>query len=497
MYILVATVQAGTGRERQNLRAASEVLIMSLPPESLTKYSDQVDPGANFGEGSFLQERIAPTRPARTTTGIVFRKPDKTTWSGILTVAGLLIIDSGVPALLIGMESFTIGRLMSAGIIAVCLIIPQFRRNRNFKIVDFSGLAPFILLSMMFFISFISNVIIFDFGFKNFAPSFYMLLPALTFYAFRNLGISTGDVIWGFIFSALFVSVIIVLDSTFGLASLRQMRRMSVFGEFGNTERLVFLKNACVIAVVVVLANLLTRKKPVWGYVFYTALLVAIGFPVFATFESRFAIIVPLLSTALFVSTARLRASRRLVLYAMGLVVGIPGAWLALQKFIAPMLENDWETYAETNNVSIRVNSFTYYQQWFERSDYFGIGHMSTSPEMHNMISDVVQQAFNLNDLGIYASLFQYGIFGLALTLLMTIYLIAGFFRLGYSGHPRAPEMHILGCYVATSLIQVVPANFFTLQSNCIYGSILWYLLCRSQFEDREMVRQRLTLVRV
>jgi hypothetical protein len=175
-------------------------------------------------------------------------------------------------------------------------------------------------------------------------------------------------------------------------------------------------------------------------------------------------------------------------------VVGIPGAWLVLQKFIAPLLGSDWENYAATNNVSIRVNSLNYYLDWFERSYFVGIGHMSTSPAYKNILSSVVDMAYNLNDLGIYASLFQFGIFGLAITLFMTVYLAVSLLRLGYSSHPRAPEMHILGCYLIASSVQVIPANFFTLTATCMYGSILWYLICRARFEDREVQRLSTTL---
>jgi hypothetical protein len=202
------------------------------------------------------------------------------------------------------------------------------------------------------------------------------------------------------------------------------------------------------------------------------------------------------LSTALFISFGRMTVSRRVSFFTLGLLAGIPGTWLVLEKFIAPMLSGDWESYAATNNVSVRINSLNYYTEWFESSYYFGIGHMSTSPAYKNILSTVVEMAFNLNDLGIYASLLQFGIFGLISTIFMTIYLVVSLLRLGHSGHPRAAEMHILGCYVLASSIQVVPANFFTLTATCMYGSMLWYLICRARFEEREAWRQFATLAK-
>ena len=438
--------------------------------------------------------RFAGVQLQSTGSGIAVRRRDESTLFGILFVAMLLIVDSGVPALLIGFDTFTVGRVVSAGLIAIGLLIPQFDRNRNFSILSSIGLMPFILMMLMIAVSIISNTFIFHYGFSNFAPSLYLLMPVLTFYLLRNLGISTGDVIWGFVVSAIFASAIVLIDSVFTLTSLRQMRRLSVFGSAGNMDRLVVLKDACVIALVFLLANVLSRDKSIWRYVLYAFLLALIAFPVFFTFESRFAILVTLLSTALFVSFGRMTASRRVSFYALGLVVGIPGAWIVLQKFIAPMLGSDWESYAATNNVSVRINSLNYYLDWFERSYFVGIGHMSTSPAYKNILSSVVDMAYNLNDLGIYASLFQFGLLGLAITLFMTVYLAVSLFRLGYSGHPRAPEMHILGCYLIASSIQVVPANFFTLTATCMYGSILWYLICRARFEEREAQLQSATL---
>ena len=455
-----------------------------------------IDPRSSFGNSLVDTtnirnndnfERIQP-RLARSI--IVSRRPDKATAFGIAFVAALLIIDSGVPTLLIGLDSFTIGRVVSASLIAIGLFIPQLGRNKNFSIGNFVGLMPFLLILLMIIVSFISNIFIFGYGVMNFGPSLYMLMPVLTFYLLRNLNISSGDVIWGFIVSAIFASVIVLIDSAVGLTSLRQMRRLSVFGAAGNMDRLVILKDACVISLVCLIANLLARKKSLSQYALYATLFTLIVFPVFFTFESRFAIIVTLISTALFVSFGRMTVSRRVSLYTLGLVAGVPGAWLAMQKFISPILGSDWKSYAETNNVSVRINSLNYYLEWFEHSYYFGIGHMSTSPTYKNVLSSVVDRAYNLNDLGIYASLFQFGILGLVSTIFMTIYLVVRLFRLGYTDHFRSPEMHILGCYVIASFIQVVPANFFTLTATCIYGSMLWYLICRAQFEVREGQRQ-------
>ncbi len=460
--------------------------------------NDATAPRPSFGNtrtaAAVDRDRFARAQPQSTGSRIALRRRDHSTLFGTLFVAMLLIVDSGVPALLIGFDTFTVGRVVSAGLIAIGLLIPQFDRNRNFSILNLVGLMPLFLMALVFIVSIISNIMIFDYGISNFAPSLYMLMPILTFYLLRNLNISTGDVIWGFIVSAIFASVIVLIDSAISLPSLRQIRRLSVFGSAGNADRLVILKDACVIALVLLLANLLSRNKSLWRYALYGILLALIAFPVFFTFESRFAIIVTLLSAALFVSFGRMTVSRRISFYTLGLVVGIPGAWLVLEKFIAPMLGGNWDDYAAKNNVSVRIDSLNYYLDWFERSYYVGIGHMSTSPSYKNILSSVVDKAFNLNDLGIYASLFQFGILGLALTVFMTIYLVISLFRLGYSGHPRAPEMHILGCYLIASCIQVVPANFFTITATCMYGSILWYLICRARFEEREAQRQFTTL---
>lgn len=421
---------------------------------------------------------------------------DEATWRGVFFVAAILIIDSGVPALLIGLDSFTLGRLMTAGLIAIGLLIPQLHFNRNFSIQNLVAQLPLILMAIFVIVSVVSNMFIFGYGFENFAPSFYLLMPVLSFYLFRNLGVSSGDVIWGVIVSAIFAATVVLADMAVGLPALRQIRRLSVFGEEGNTDRLVILKDACVLALILLVANVFTRKKRLRRHMVYGVILALIAFPLFVTFESRFAIVVSLLSIALFVLFGRMTVARRVSFYTFGLLVGIPGAWLALEKFITPLLSGNWDSYAQTNNVSVRIDSLNYYAKWFEDSYYFGIGHMSTSPAYKNILSNVVQKAFNLNDLGIYASLFQFGIFGLIITIFMTIYLAVSLLRLGYSGHPRAAEMHILGCYVLASFIQVVPANLFTLTATCIYGSMLWYLMCRARFEEREAQLQIVALAR-
>lgn len=446
-------------------RVVLKVLFMNSPPESNNDSSWKSN-AATTG-GFDLDEEVeaigssADTRriirPRLRSSGPAIAMPGKerATWFGALIVAMMLIIDSGVPALLVGMPAFTVGRVVSAALIAVGLLIPQFGRNRNFAIGNIICLMPAILFCLIVIVSFISNILIFKYELNNFAPSLYMLFPVLTFYFLRNLSISSGDVIYGIIISSIFATIIVIIDIAFGIPSLMQMRRLSVFGEAGNTNRLVVLKDACVMSFVIIVAIILARNKSLMSNFFYVILFSIVSIPILFTFESRFAILVSILSTGLFVAFGRMTISRRVTYYSLGMVAGIPGAWLVLQKFITPMLGADWETYAEANNVSVRINSLDYYFRWYERGDYFGIGHMSTSPNYDNILSSVVDNAFNLNDLGIYASLLQFGPAGLIVVSFMTIYLIVGLLRFRRSSHYHAPELYILGFYVFASLMQV------------------------------------------
>lgn len=418
------------------------------------------------------------------------RTLDSSSIFGVSVVAGALIIDSGVPVLLVQGHGFTTGRLIISVLQLLALAVPFFYRPNNFNLVRLYQLAPIALFAVMILESTLSNLLVFQYSVMNFLPSMYLLFPLLLYVSLRNLDISSDDVIWGLIWSAAFAAVMVIIDDLVHIPALLEMRRMSVFDEAGNTNRLVILKDSCVIALVLLASKMISRPLTVREYILYGLLCALIAFPVFFEFESRFAIIVTLLSIAGFLVTAGLPFVRRTTLRFFAVLAGLPAAFLALRNFIAPMLGTDFETYAANNNVDIRIKSLTYFFNLFKETYGLGVGHMSTSPAYDNVLSSVVDQSFNLNDLGIYASMLQFGVAGLIIVLSMTFYLIYALYRMGRTAHNRHYELHMLACYIVASLLQVVPTNFFTLSYSCIYGSLLWYIMCRSRWELANEGRQ-------
>ena len=434
--------------------------------------------------GLFVSKTYSRSQPlaAKKAQKVISRGQTVNYWH-VLLLPLMFFIDEGIPSLFIGARDFTQGRMITTVIISLSIIYAIFAKVKNFKFsnIDF---IPILLFIWVVFASFISNVYIFGYELRNWFFALYTLIPILAFVMWWAVGMTATEVLYGIVVTGFIAALLNVADRFAPIPALDGLRRMSAYGAFGNTDRLVFLKDECVLAGLLLFANLLTHLGRRGQVSISIVPLLLIGYVEVEIFESRLSILITIVAIAVFMLTANINSARRLFAIMLSLTVGIPlGAWL-LDKYITPLLSNNVSRYIENTNVEIRFISNEYFARVFAETWGNGIGVMSTNPESPNVISNVVAKAYNLNDLGLFAALYQFGIVGITLAIAMSVIFFIGMYRIGKGSiHPKSSEIFMVSSFFLASLIQPIPINFITLPYSCFFGSTLWYLFRRVSYE--------------
>ncbi|RZF60737.1 hypothetical protein EWE75_21445 [Sphingomonas populi] len=402
-----------------------------------------------------------------------------------IIVAIIFLLDEGIFSVLLGSKDFSQGRMLSSA--AVLLAVPAFMIsiNRKPSILKLEFWLPIILFVWMIFSSAVSNVFIFDYPTRNWLLATYSVMPLLCVIIWRALNLNFSDVVFGIILAALAAGILVIIDKMFPIPQFITFRRMSAFGQFGNTARLTILKDACVLGFLISFAKLSFGNLSPRKFMGWTLALIVIGFPIAFSFESRIAFSTLILSVVLFFVVSKVGATRRALVGVLGAIVGTPIAIAVLGQYISAIASaSSLSDYFANNNVSIRFESNDYFVAQFMKTYGFGVGIMSSNPEQYNILSSVVYKNYILDDLGLFAALYQFGIIGCAISCLMTVTVIIQFVRLGRLRlHPSSPEITMAGCFVLASVMQPIPANFFTLTHACLLGGTLWYAAFRARWE--------------
>ena len=224
----------------------------------------------------------------------------------------------------------------------------------------------------------------------------------------------------------------------------------------------------------------LKRKLPL-----VIALLV-VGYPIAFSYESRIAFSTILVAFVASYMFARISAGRRLMVGVLAVIIGIPVVFAVLDRFIEAFLSSDsLSSYFASNNVDVRFESGSYFISKFAETYGVGIGLMTSNPEKPNVLSSVVVKSYILTDHGLLASLYQFGVVGAIIACSMTAALIVWFIGIGRRRiHPASTDITMTGAFVLGSVLQPVPANYFTLTHICLLGGTLWYAAFRARWEE-------------
>ncbi|WP_162896198.1 hypothetical protein [Novosphingobium sp. THN1] len=402
-----------------------------------------------------------------------------------LIVACVFILDEGVFSVLLGARDFSQGRMLSSLLIILSIPVCLSSMKKLPSLSTPRFWLPIALYAWFIIISFISNVFIFHYSSDNWVLSLYSVMPITCVILFRSIDSNYSDIVLGIIIAAFIVSALVILDKIYPIPQFETFRRMSAFGEFGNAERLTILKDACVLAFLLVVGRLTFGKTGLAGKVLLVIALLVIGYPIAFSFESRIAFSTIVVSFALYFIFARVGGGRKITAGLMVAIVGIPVAVAVLSRFIEAILSaGSLSNYFESNNVDIRFESGSYFISKFLDTSGVGIGVMTSNPAKPNILSEVVVKSYILTDHGLFASLYQFGIVGAIIACLMTVALIKWFIRIGRARiHPSSLDITMTGAFVFGSVMQPIPINYFTLTHTCLLGGTLWYAAFRARWE--------------
>ena len=375
-------------------------------------------------------------------------------------------------------------------ILAGLAVIPLVRR-RNFRLGSIADAFPIVLLGVMLLVSFVSNQMIFQYGWGNWLTYSYVAFPILAYYLFWAFSISVADVLAAVIVMAVIACGIVLADTIVHIAALDPIQRYTNVDT--GVRRVPILKNEVVLAFCLLFADMYTRSNW-WRYAaFYLPAVALIFFTVAFRFESRIALAAMLAAAGIFVASRRITSPVQLFYLLAGLLLGIPLLYLALQSYIQPILDQGFSTYAANHNVEVRFRSNAYFASYYYRTNGLGFGLMTLNQQIHNFQSYGIPSSFVIADLGLMGALYQFGVLGVVLAFGATLSTIVTFMRIGRGGfHPHRDRLLVVGCYMIGFTLQPIPMNFFTLNWTTLLGATLWYLMRRAAWEDRALKINRL-----
>lgn len=411
-----------------------------------------------------------------------------TNWLRVGFIVAVFLLYSGVPTLLAGFTS-SLGRMVAAGIALFAPLFAVLIRPQTFRLSRPADFFPFLMFVWFFFVSFISNTLVFRYGLNNWLLPMYLVVPILFYYLWWGVGASSAEMTRAIMAVGIISAIITVSDQILQFPALDEMKRLSAFTERSEARRIVFLRNECTLALLLILASLLKFRgvRDAKRAVMQLAALVLMSFMIFRVFESRIAMAAIVVAIVTYLIFARATVTRRTLMIGGMAVVAIPVIFYAVERYLAPLINLGVSGYVEEFNVDIRFDSFAYWLAQFENTLGLGIGVMTVNPDTPNIQSSVIDQSFILNDMGIAAALFQFGVPGLIAAVAGTIYLIRRLLKLGRSRHPRAAELFMMGCFVLAFELQPIPVSFLTVVTALPLGATLWYAARRAAWEATQL----------
>lgn len=370
-------------------------------------------------------------------------------------------------------------------ILAGLAVIPVLGR-RNFRLTRLADAFPAVLLAVMIGVSFISNQLIFRYGWGNWLTYSYIAVPLLAYYLFWALSISAADVLAAVIAMGVIACGFVFADTIYHISALDPIERYTNVQT--GVRRVPILKNEVVLAFCLLFADMYTRPDWWRRAAFYLPAAALIFFVATFRFESRIALAAMLAAIAVFVAARRITSPVQLFYLFAGLLVGLPLLYVALQSYIQPILDEGFANYATTHNVEIRFRSNEYYLKYFGETGGLGFGLMTLNQESFNFQALGVPLSFGIADLGMFGALYQFGWVGLLLVSVATLMMIVTFVKIGRDRHhPLRDRLLIVGCYVLGFTLQPIPMNFFTLNWTTMLGATLWYLMRRAAWENDQL----------
>lgn len=325
---------------------------------------------------------------------------------------------------------------------------------------------PIIAFICAFIVSAVSALVIFPKPASNWIPSHYQFTFLFSFYFLYILNTTARELSTALVYTAIIVIILLALDQILSFEFLDSYRRASTFSS--ENRRIVILKNETTLGLLILLAHSIFTKQPSAKGHTLTALSCFLLIISIFLMESRLATAAIIVSCL--VMTFYNKQNRRLYSYA--LLASIFAAatspmWIdAVARAINIATDPD-------SNISIRSETIAYMFNLYKESNGWGTGMMSPTGTINNILFS--DPSINYVDGGVFSSIFQFGIFGLAIWIGYTIILIK-IFR--YNLNFGITDRHIaLAClaFLVGFTTNPLPLNFFLQPWTTFIGGLLIY----------------------
>jgi hypothetical protein len=174
-------------------------------------------------------------------------------------------------------------------------------------------------------------------------------------------------------------------------------------------------------------------------------------------------------------------------------VIIAPAGYYVVDKYLYGM-QSLGQYFSNDVSASFRLIEDEHFEYFFQETMGLGFGFMSGSPEYLNVIAfsanyagrdyGVGDYGLGLDDIGFWSALYQYGYFGLAITIFMTAQIILRMIRYKGSDRTLTASLNLLGLLTLGFMLSPISMNYFTLFYTAHLGMALWMLAHASDHQE-------------
>lgn len=405
----------------------------------------------------------------------------------IVFMAAMLSLWEGFPLPLLGMNNI----LAYQAYAAIAFLGTAFYAYRAFTQkfrIGFWQIMPALLFLSCCVTSAVFNIFVIPQTLMGWAPAVYTVAPILTIFLYAGIGGTLKEGENALYWTGLLGSGLIVVHNLMHAHFLDFYGRGSAFSE----SRIVFFKLEASFALMIALIRF-TNARSLPAAVAQIGVMALTGYNVFVLTESRLAI-VAFLGATILVWMFVFSFERKLIGLMLAPVIGVPLVWYVVNTYLAGFQGYD-QYLGNDKSAHWRFITIDHFQSVFMDSHGLGFGFMSGNSKFDNVISfatNVIGERYGLknygtylDDIGLYAALFQFGVIGFALVLVMTGAAIVSFVRTAKLGREYGSTAAI-GFMMLSFLPSPIPMNYFTLFYSAHIGGLLWFMAWRASVARQE-----------
>ena len=416
-----------------------------------------------------------------------------TLWKTALVV-GLLCVWEGFPLAPLGVNITLSWHIFSVFIFgtAILLIFKIFSGRARLQVWD---VLPIILFAYCVLASVRYSVFTQPQPLSSWLPLIYTLSPLFMALSFKFLNVKLGDMISGIYWCGFITSFILLLNNASGVELLSLYER---FSTFGSDERIVFFKLVSTFSLMIAIMRLVyaASMRAAFQEIF---VILVLGYNVLLSSESRLSIAA--LFLACFLSWLFVMKRKRKVVTAIfAPFIVLPLGFYIVSRFLQNFEGLDQYLENDISATFRRIEIEHFYMDFLDTSG-FGFGFMSGNINLNNVLSYAYHFAgyaygapgysLTLDDIGIFAALYQYGYPGLVMVMVMTAMAIWTLVRLSRLGNDYAAPAAV-GFLMFSFLLSPIPMNYFTVNYTAHIGGLLWAMAsCAAEERQRFMATKR------